>query len=259
MGRPGGADATKRVVRLLAERFGVVPTALSEIRLTPERLRDARLVLVPTPEVLEAMAAAALLAATRAGTKLLVTGAVEGDSYGRATASLQALGIVDAGRPLALHEPTPWGSAGLATFEGLAQERLRRAGKPALAGLSGPVWHEPLPLEFAREPEPITALLGASLQAAGIETHPARRGVAARILVAPKAGTGGGRQRDAGRGAAPAEVEGRTLEVPVAALGARLALFERGSGKLIAPAQARRCRLGVSSCRRARPIKRRDP
>jgi hypothetical protein len=29
-------------------------------------------------------------------------------------------------------------------------------------------------------------------------------------------------------------VEGRTLEVPVAALGARLALFERGSGKLIA-------------------------
>ena len=50
MGRPGGPDATKRVVRLLAERFGVVPTALSEIRLTAGRLKGARLVLVPTPE-----------------------------------------------------------------------------------------------------------------------------------------------------------------------------------------------------------------
>ena len=234
MGRPGGADATKRVVRLLAERFGVVPTALSEIRLSSERLRDARLVLVPAPEVLEEKAAAALLAATKAGARLLVTGAVEGDSYGRATASLQALGIVDAGRPLALHEPTPWGSGGSATFEGLAQERMRRAGKPSLAALTGSVWHEPLPLELAREVEPITALLGAALRAAGIETHPGSGGVAARILVAPKAVlvVVVNETPDATR--RRLRVEGRTLEVPVAALGARLALFERGSGKLIA-------------------------
>jgi hypothetical protein len=234
MGRPGGADATKRVVRLLAERFGVVPTALSEIRLSSERLRDARLVLVPAPEVLEEKAAAALLAATKAGARVLVTGAVEGDSYGRATTSLQALGIVDAGRPLALHEPTPWGSGGCATFEGLAQERMRRAGKPSLAALTGSVWHEPLPLELAREVEPITALLGAALRAAGIETHPGSGGVAARILVAPKAVlvVVVNETPDATR--RRLRVEGRTLEVPVAALGARLALFERGSGKLIA-------------------------
>src|SRR4029453_8324136 len=36
-GRPGGVDSTKRVVRLLAERYGVVPTALSDQRLTPAR------------------------------------------------------------------------------------------------------------------------------------------------------------------------------------------------------------------------------
>ena len=83
MGRPGGPDATKRVVRLLAERFGVVPTALSEVRLTAERLKDAKLVIVPTPEFLQESAAAALLAASTAGARVLVTGAVEGDSYGR--------------------------------------------------------------------------------------------------------------------------------------------------------------------------------
>ena len=101
MGRPGGPDATKRVVRLLAERFGVVPTALSEVRLTAERLKHARLVIVPAPEFLQESAAAALLAASKAGAKVLVTGAVEGDSYGRATESLKALGLLGAGRALA--------------------------------------------------------------------------------------------------------------------------------------------------------------
>ena len=38
-GRPGGLAATKRVIHVLAERFGVVPTALSDERLTPERLQ----------------------------------------------------------------------------------------------------------------------------------------------------------------------------------------------------------------------------
>ncbi|HXY42061.1 MAG TPA: hypothetical protein VEQ10_20465, partial [Vicinamibacteria bacterium] len=155
MGRAGGADGTKRVVRLLAERFGVVPTALSEIRLSAERLKDAKLVLVPTPEVLQESAAAALLAATRAGTRVLVTGAVEGDSYGRTTESLKALGIVDAGRPLALHEPTGWGGAGTLTFEGLLQEKMRRASGPSPAALVGNLWHEPLPIELARETEPL--------------------------------------------------------------------------------------------------------
>ena len=234
MGRPGGADATKRVVRVLAERFGVVPTALSEIRLTAERLRDARLVLVPAPEVLEESAAAALLAATKAGAKVLVTGAVEGDSYGRATPSLAALGIVDAGRPLALYEPTRWGNTGLASFEGLAQERMRRAATASLLSLDGPVWHEPLPLELAREPEPLAALLQAALQAAGIETHPGDGGVVARILKAPRAVLVGVVNETPDPARRRLTVEGRSVLVPVAAFGARLALFERGTGRLMA-------------------------
>lgn len=233
MGRPGGADGTKRVVRLLAERFGVVPTALSELRLSAERLKGAKLILVPTPEMLEEPAAAALLAASRAGTKVLFTGAVEGDSYGRVGESLAALGVVDAGRAVALHEPTTWAGAAFVTFEDLAQEKMRRGSGPSGAALVGNVWHEPLPLEFAREPEPLAALLGAALAAAGVETHPGAGGVAARLLVAPKAILAGVVNETPVDAVRQLRVEGRRVSIPVAAFRARLVLLERDSGRVI--------------------------
>jgi hypothetical protein len=234
MGRPGGAEATKRVVRLLAERYGVVPTALSEVRLTAGRLEDAKLVLVPTPEFLQEEAAAALLAASSSGTKVLVTGAVEGDSYGRVTPSLKALGIVDRGRPLALHEPTGWSGAGTVTFEGLAQEKLRRASGVSPAALAGNVWHEPLPLEFARETEPLVTLLGAALRGAGVETQPDAGGVAARLLVAPRAILAGVVNETSADARRRLTVAGKPVLVPVPALRARLVLFERASGRVLA-------------------------
>ena len=247
MGRPGGADGTRRVVRLLAERFGVVPTALSEVRLTPERLKGARLVLVPTPEVLQESAAAALLAASRAGAKVLVTGAVEGDSYGRTTGSLRALGLVDAGRPLALHEPTGWGGASTLTFEGLLQEKMRRASGPSPAALTGNLWHEPLPIELARETEPLVALLGAALEAAGVPTHPAEGGVAARLLVAPKAILAGVVNETTSPARRRLTVEGKAVEVPVGACRARLVLFERGTARVLAATPGDPIALGPGS------------
>jgi hypothetical protein len=236
-GRPRGVDATKRVVRVLAERFGVVPTALSELRLTSERLRGAKLVLVPAPEMLAEGAARALLEASRAGTRVLVTGALEGDPYGRVSEPLRALGIVDAGRPLALHEATRWGAVsgeGWVGFEGLAQEWLRRSEKPEPPSLTGAVWHEPLPLEFAQETAPLEALLGAALEAAGVETSPSGTRVAARVLEAPRAflvvcvneTTAPARRR--------VRVEGRAFDVPVPALRSRLVLVERGTGRVLA-------------------------
>ena len=234
MGRPGGPDATKRVVRLLAERYGVVPTALSEVRLTPERLSGAKLVLVSAPEFLQEEAAAALLAASKAGTKVLVTGAVEGDSYGRLTASLKALSLVDAGRALALHEATGWGAAKTVTFEGLAQEKMRRASGTSPVALTGNVWHEPLPVEFAREAEPLAALLGAALKAAGVETHPADGGIAARLLVAPKAVLAAVVNETPVAARRRLTIEGTPVEIPVAGFRARLVLFERGTGKVLA-------------------------
>jgi hypothetical protein len=236
-GRPRGVDATKRVVRALGERFGVVPTALSELRLTKDRLRGARLVIVPVPEMLTEDAARALLEASRAGTRVLITGAVEGDPYGRATESLLALGIVGRGRPVALREATRWGAAAgesWVAFEGLGQEWLRRSEKAEPKGLEGAVWHEPLPLELAQEAAPFEALLEAGLQAAGVPTSPSTTRVAARVLEAPRAflvvcvneTTAPARRR--------VRAGNSTYDIPVDALGARLVLVERGTGTVLA-------------------------
>ncbi len=215
MNRPGGAEGFKRMVRVLAERFGVVPTALSELRLTAERLRHAKLILVPSPLVLEDSAAAALLEASRGGAKILVTGAVSGNPYGELSEPLDRLGIVDLGRPVSLREPTNWSAAGdgWATFDRDLREQLKRNSDPGLASLDGNVWHEPLPLEFAREDG---APDGAARSRAGgrgsrdAALGQRRRGASAgRAALRP----GGRRQRDRGRCAARVDPRGPALRV----------------------------------------------
>ncbi len=236
MGRPGGAEGLKRMVRVLAERFGVVPAALSELRLTPERLADARLVIVPSPLVLEDSAAEALLAASRAGTKVLVTGAVLGNPYGIVPEALAELAIVDEGRPVRLREETGWGGEGTpwATFDRDLREQLRRSLGSSPDSLEGNVWHEPLPLEFAREDEPLAGLLAAALEAAGVATQPSDARVAARLLYAPRAVLAVLVNETAVDMKRRLTVEGRTYEVPVAAGRSRLVLFERGTGEVLA-------------------------
>ena len=237
-GRQGGIDHTKRLVRLLAERYGVVPQALPDIRLTAEQLRGVKLAILPTPELLDEDAARALLEASRAGTKVLITGRVEGDSYGRATPSLQALDVLGESRPVALHETTAWGAApgrtAEVTFESLAQHWLRRGMKAGQTALVGNVWHESLPLDFARETGPLDALLSAALQAAGVATHPAEGGVAVRVLVAPRATL----VACVNETPAPARrrvlVEGKPFQIPVEGFRSRLVLLERGTGRVIA-------------------------
>ena len=241
-GRTGGIDHTKRLVRLLAERYGVVPQALPDIRLTAAQLAGVKLAIVPSPEMLDESAAAALLAASKAGTKVLVTGHVEGDSYGRATPSLQALGVLGEGRPVALHEWSGWGGAAAAkgagatgqevTFENLAQHWLRRSTKTSLTVLSGNVWHEPLPLEFAHETQPLDALLGAALKAAGVATQPADAGVAVRVLEAPKALLVAVVNETPAKAERRVVVGGRPMSIPVEALRSRLVLLDR-AGKVI--------------------------
>ena len=152
MNRPGGTDGARRLIRVLAERFGVVPTAISDLRLTAERLRDAKLVIVPSAEFLSDEAAKAL-----AGKRVLFTGAIT---------------TKDA-RPVQFHE-------GAATFNRDLSEGLLRAN-------SGDEWHEPLPLEFAREDEPLVALLDRALTAAGVAFSRFEKGVAIRVLEARRA------------------------------------------------------------------------
>jgi hypothetical protein len=230
--RPGETAATRRVVRLLSERFGVAPTALSDQRLTADRLTHARLVLVPAPEVIDEAAARALLAAARAGAIVLVTGAVAGDPYEQTGPALESLGVLDAGRPLAQHERTAWGG-GWATFDDHAGERLRRANKEERRARQGLAWHEPLPLEYAREPEPLLALLRAALDAAKVPTHPSDAPVAARLLAAPRALLAVCVNETSEDVTRRLNVEGHTVAIPVAAGRARLVLFERGTARVL--------------------------
>jgi hypothetical protein len=233
LGRPGGIDGTKAVVRLLAERLGVVPTALSDVRLTAERLRGARLVLVPCAEVLDEPAARALVLAARAGSKVLVTGAVEGDSYGFGSPALEELGLLGPSRALAFHEASRWSENGRVSFEGLLVENVRRSLKPDLTSFDGSVWHEPLPLELAREREPLHRLLGAALAAAGIPTQPSEVPVAARVLLAPRAALVVCVNETPEPAVREVTVDGKIWRVPVGALGARMALVEREASRIV--------------------------
>jgi hypothetical protein len=233
LGRPGGLDATKAVVRVLAERFGVVPTALSDLRLTAARLRAARLVLLPSAEVLDEAAALALLEAVEAGCRLLVTGAIEGDSYGMPAPSLRALNLIGPSRPLAFHEESRWSATGWISFEGLLIENVRRSLKLGIDSFEGRVWHEPLPIELARDREPLARLLAAALEAAGVETHPSSVPLAARVLLAPKAAFVVCVNETATDAERIVNVDGVRLQVPVEAHGARMALVERPGGRVI--------------------------
>ncbi len=238
-GRPRAMDGAKRVTRVLSERLGVVPTMLSELRLTTARLDGARLVIAPTPEMLSGSAALALLGASRAGARVLITGTVDGDAYGLVAQAHRDLGVVGGGRPVALYEPTPWGAprdsrTGFATFDEGRTEQLRRSEKESPATLEGSVWHEPLPLDLAREDEPLCALLGASLEAAGVTSQPSATRVAARVLAAPRVALVICVNETSMDAVRRVVVDGHPLSIPVRAGRARLVLVERTSGRLLA-------------------------
>jgi hypothetical protein len=246
LGRSGAIDATRHVVRALTERFGIAPAAVSDLRLSAERLRGVKLVLVPSPEVLDERASTALLEAAKAGTKVLVTGSIDGDSYGRDTPSLKALELLEPSRPLAMTEKTGWAGSGWVPFQssgqsswsGLevyAQETLRRAETPSLGRLAPKagttVWHEPLPLEWARDREPLIKMLGAALAAAKVPVSPGSDGVVSRVLLAPRAALLAVVNERPEAASRRLIVDGRAIDVPVAARSSTMLVVERPSGK----------------------------
>jgi len=172
---------------------------------------------------------------------VLITGAIQGDSYGMPTPSLTALGVLGPSLPVAMAEKSPWSASGFVSFEGLRQETMRRADKPSLVPtkLTGDIWHEPLPLELARDREPLTRLLGAALTAANVATSPddGGGGVVARVLVTPKNALVVVVNERGVAATRKVNLDGRTIEVAVNAKGARLILLERPSGKQIATLQ----------------------
>jgi hypothetical protein len=234
LGRPHGLDASKVLVRALAERFGVVPSAVSDLRVSERDLASRKLVIVPAPEVLDEPCARALLAAARSGTRVLITGAIEGDSYGNPLPALGELGLLGPSRAVALHERSRWSPEGPLAFEGLMTENIRRALRPEPEGFAHNVWHEPLPLELARQREPLVRLLGAALDAAGVSNDASSVPVAGRVLYAPRAAllvVVNETPEDAQR---RLRVDGHGYTLPVRAYGARLALVDRKARAVVA-------------------------
>ncbi len=141
LGRPRALEGAQRLVRVLSERFGIVPRLLSDLR--PADLAGLRLLILPSPEQAPPLVPPAGLSVLRLGP--------------------QGPG----GPALAKGEPTPWGWA---TFDGLLGQGLRQ--DPGGRQLQGPVLHEPLPLEYAREEAPLVGLLQKALKAAGLPGAP---------------------------------------------------------------------------------------
>ena len=228
MNRPAALDGYRRIIRVLAERHGVVPTALSDLRLTAQRLRDAKLVIVPSVEYLNADAAQALLDASQRGTRVLITGAITGDAYGEIPAALASLGVVDNGAPVPFRAIVDGVAA---TFDRGLQETLLRG--EGAQRQTGNIWHEPLPLEHAREEEPVSRLLARALSASGVETHPSTTGVTARLLTAPRSILGVFVNDTSTNATRRVRVNGKDVDISVPAGRARLVLFERATGRVI--------------------------
>jgi hypothetical protein len=233
LGRPHGIDATKVVVRTLAERFGIVPTAISDLCISEKHIEGRKLVIVAAAEVIDERCARVLLAATRAGVKLLVTGAIVSDSYGGFPGALLELGLPGPRRPIAFHERSRWSPESPLAFEGLMTENIERSLKPEPSGFDGQVWHEPLPLELARQREPLVRLLKAVLDAAGVLTDAADEPIACRVLLAPRAALIVCVNETPENARRRARVDGVAFDIPVRAFGARLALVDRQENQVV--------------------------
>jgi hypothetical protein len=184
-GRPNSLDIVKRLVHTISDKFGVSSTALSEYKLSYDRIKDAKLIIVPSAEMLDDSAASVLFQASQKDIKILFTGSIEGNLYGESGEWHKKLGLTDPGIPVSFYEFSNWksGNSKYITFERSQSEFLKKSTIPFLNDLSGNIWHEPLPLELAREDEPLINLLSACFTKAGIEFSLTADPITTRILI----------------------------------------------------------------------------
>jgi hypothetical protein len=131
-------------------------------------------------------------------------------------------------------ERTEWSDAGWVAFEDLLQESARRDLRTSTKTLlQGNVWHEPLPLELARDREPLVRLLRASLAAAGVPTSPDVGGVAGRVLLGATTALLVAVNERPEPATRRLVVDRRAIAVPTRARGAALMLVDRATGAVI--------------------------
>jgi len=177
-GRPKADDGTRRLVKLLADRFGIAGRMISDQTCNDEALKGIKLAIVPTCEMLELAAEMALKRMSGAGGLVVLMGPLEGDAFGRPLTALKGL---EGQRPLFNREETPWGWA---TFDQTLNQALKAGAStfdPESAQKSN-VWHIGLPLDYAREETPLVELLGRALLKVGIKAEFRERPATARAL-----------------------------------------------------------------------------
>jgi hypothetical protein len=96
------------------------------------------------------------------------------------------------------------------------------------------VWHEPLPLEFAREPAALRALLGAALTAADVEKHPCEFPSTVRILTTKRHALVIGVNESSGEISRPLDVGALSTGLRIPAGLTQLLFIDRLSGEIVA-------------------------
>ena len=237
----GSLDAmagVQTIVKVLAENFGIVPTMLSEFKLSESRLKGIRLVIVPSGGMICDSGAAELYKASQNGTKILFIGAVEGNEYGKQSDQFRKLGLEHGSRPVSHYEPTNWasedgGSKKVLTFGSGKSENLRKSDTPFLDTLKGNILNEPLPIELALEREPLVAMLHAVLKYSGMPSDISDNRVASRILKTDEVALVVCVNESSADVRREISLGGRTFEIPVRAGRSRLVLFNRADGTMI--------------------------
>lgn len=235
-GRQKGVDAVKEIVRALAENFSILPTVVSEMRLRNEHLAGVKLVIVPSAEMLETEAAVVLNAASRSGIKVLFTGWVEGDPYGALTQPLAALGICDAGTPVSMHEKFKLVNDSVyLTFDDNRGQWLRKSNKNG-----GPdfdkdtIWHEPLPVEFARDSTGVRKLLAMALSKSGVDARESNDPVKVTILHSLKVSLVVAVNETSADLDRAVRVDAKEFKINVRAGRSKMLLINRANGEILA-------------------------
>ncbi len=233
--RPLPLDPIKRVVRVLSDYFGIVPFAISEHKISLERIRNAKLLIIPTPEFLSESAISTILEASRTGVKVLITGPLTGDCYGRRSELLLKSGLFDPGKPSNIREKTQCslkGSSNFATFERGEIEWLKKGSKQI--SFEGNIWNEPLPLEFAKEEEPLIALLKEALKNSGVSFYFSEIPITTSILKTKGHVLAVFINESSSDVKRNIEIESRRYDVLVPASRAKILFIERKTGKIVA-------------------------
>ncbi len=237
-GMPHAYAGAKRLVRVLGENFGVVPSMLSEYKLTADRLKGVKLVIVPDAGMISDSAAYELYRASRRGTKVLFTGAVTGNEYGKVTPDFRLLGINPGSVPVSRYEPTNWGPGGdkdtcFVTFGSEKPEHLLKSVSAPLDTLKGNILDEPLPLEMAKQNRPLINMLAAVMKYAGIKPHLFGSPLMSRVLYTGDAALIVCVNESSASLSRVVSVSDYKYEIPVEAGRSRLVLVNLKDGKII--------------------------